>query len=133
VGTAINVSCGKCRYNGSFMLGTGKYYVLVENCLEALPEKNVDEVNSLLSKYPLKNFTFEYELYQCDHCTFLFDHGDLQIFFENGMTYVNKIDCPACQHDMSNQHTPIEKIHELTCPICLYQGEMSLTAEMDWN
>lgn len=133
MGTAINVTCGKCKYNGSFMLGTGKYYALVENCLEALPEKRVDEVSPLLQKYPMKDYTFEYKLFQCDNCSFLFDHGNLKVTFENQLTYLNQIECPACQKDMSDKNTPIDRIHELLCPICEHKGKMILSGAMDWD
>jgi len=133
MGTAINIECGKCKYNGSFMLGTGKYYALVENCLEALPAKRVDEVNPLIHKYPLSDYTFEYKLFQCDNCSFLFDHGNLKLIFKNQMTYLNQVECPACQKDLSHQNTPIDRIPELTCPICEQQGEMTLTGKMAWD
>jgi len=115
------------------MLGTGKYYVFVENCLEALPNKRAHEVNLLIDNYPLKDYTFEYQLFQCDNCTFLFDHRYLQVNFKNQMTYLSKIQCPACQKNMSQKNIFVDRIHELTCPICQYGGEMSLTGEMDWD
>lgn len=133
MGTAINVKCGKCNYNGSFMLGTGKYYALVENCLEALPEKRADELYPLLEKYPIKDFTFEYRLFQCDDCLFLFDHGRLNVVFENQRAYLNQVECPSCQKDMNHKHIPIDKINEITCPICTHTGEMSLTDQMEWE
>lgn len=133
MGTAINVECRKCRYNGSFMLGTGDYYVLIENCLEALPEVRTSEVNQLIKKHPMKGFTFDFQLFQCGHCSFLFDQGILEVSFENAETYRNKVECPACQKDLEYENTPKENIAELTCPICLSDDEMALAGEMDWE
>src|SRR5690625_1970823 len=114
MGTGINVQCVQCRYNGSFMLGTGAYYVLIENCLEAMPTKRVNEVNPLLQKYTMKNFEFAYKLFQCDDCLFLFDHSTLEVIFDNQMIYANRIECPACKKDLTDHHTSVEQIHELT-------------------
>lgn len=133
LGTAINVECGRCRYNGSFMLGTGGYYVLIENCLEALPEKRTEEVNQLIEKHPIRSYTFEFQLFQCQHCIFLFDQGILQVNFENDITYCNRVECPACQKDLHYKNTPKDKIHELICPICHGTDEMSLAGEMKWE
>lgn len=133
MGTGINIGCGNCKYNDSFMLGTGEYYVLVENCLEALPEKSAEEIKVLLDEYPLADFTFEYKLFQCDKCTLLFDHGDLRIDFEGQETYLNSIACPSCENDMRRQAQFKKQIHELTCPLCSEKGALSLTAQMDWD
>lgn len=133
MGTGIHIGCGNCKYNGSFMLGTGDYYVLIENCLEALPEKSAGEINTLLKKKAVKDFTFEYKLFQCDNCTLLFDHGDLIIDFENQTPYLNAIECPSCHENMRNKVQPKKQIHELTCPLCSKDDALTLAAQMDWD
>lgn len=132
MGTGINVQCIQCRYNGSFMLGTGSYYVLMDNCLEAMPARIVKEVKTLMQKHTIMDFKFDYKLYQCDDCLFLFDHGTLKVEFVNNRIYENKVKCPACENELTGKHTPIEQIHDLTCPIC-QESELYLFGQMDWD
>lgn len=133
MGTGINIGCTNCKYNGAFMLGTGEYYVLVDNCLAALPEESAEEIKALLKKHSMKDFTFEYKLFQCDNCSLLFDHGDLEIQFENQAPYLNTIECRSCQEDMRQTDQSEKQIDELTCPLCSEEGTLELTAQMDWD
>lgn len=133
MGTGINIGCKNCKYNSAFMLGTGEYYVLVENCLDALPEESAEEISVLLKKHTMEDFTFAYKLFQCDHCTLLFDHGDLEIQFENQDTYLNPIACPSCHEDMRQTDQDEKQIDELICPLCSEEGTLELTAKMDWD
>lgn len=133
MGTGINIGCGNCKYDENFMLGTGEYYVSVENCLEALPEISAEDIKALLKKDSVKDFTFAYKLFQCDNCSLLFDHGDLKIDFKNQKDYLNPIECPSCENNMRNKVQPKKDIEELTCPKCSKEGTLSLNAQMDWD
>lgn len=133
MGLAINIECERCRYHGSFMLGTGNFYTDLENCLEAFPPERVGNAAAIFKENLIRSYVFSYHLFQCTDCYFLFDYGDLRVVFENDKMYLQPIECPRCQKDMRGKDTPIEEVHHLTCPVCLHQGGMFLVETMEWD
>jgi len=113
------------------MLGTGGNYITIPHILSYFPKEFEKEIERIVI-HNFGKYDFERKLFQCSNCSYLFDHGYIEIPNDTNFSCLSMIKCPACKRKNSKIIPQLE-IQNISCPKCHHKGTLDSYLNMLWD
>lgn len=131
MGYGFTVKCSNCSYTNNFRLGIGMYDSCLEHISEFMHYRLKLKVRDLLVNHVINGYEFDRVLHRCSRCSQLCVRDVIEINYDDGLVFRNKIVCSRCKGSL----IPIQEyscIREFKCPDC-GEAKLTIAEELMWD